>query len=446
MLNWQNDWRSLFATSLALIFTCNVSFASDIFFWSGTFGGSGSEMAHSMRLTPDGGFITAGFTGSKDGDVRTRIPGNNMLVVKYDVTGKAEWYQVFGGPQNDCAYEIELTHTGGYIVAGSTEYNSKVPHYKSNNDIWLVNMDARGQIQWQRCYGGNGNDIPTSIRATGEGGFVVSGFTDSVTGDISNPLGGLDGWVFRINSAGEIIWETTVGTERDDQLFDIRPTSDGGFVAVGRTCSNSGQIKDEWGLGNLYVVKLSQTGDVQWEKQYGGVDEDRGNSVIEASDGGYIIAGMTKSYTGDLDGDQHLPELSPPYSGAANAWVVKLGSNGELMWHRTYGGSGSEAAYSISQTDDGGYIVVGETESFAFAGDTAGTHGRKDLWLFRLDMAGVRRWQRSLGARFNDIGFDVRQTPDGSFIVVGTATPSGGGMVAEGHAGYDFWTFRISDY
>ena len=303
-------------------------------YWARAYGGSNSDSTHSIQQTSDGGFIVAGETSSFG-------TNTDVWILKLDANGNISWQKNYGGNGVDVASSIQQTSDGGFIVAGETS------SFGTDTDVWILKLDANGNISWQKNYGGNGVDVAHSIQQTSDGGFIVAGESKSFgTGD-------RDIWVLKINSSGGIQWQKTYGEDAaDDSAYSVQQTSDGGFIVAGETILTN--------VGDFWVFKLDANGVIQWQKKYGGTNADVANSIRQTSDGGYIVAGGTSSFThffGDI-------------------WVLKLDSAGAIQWENTYGGSFSNSANSIRQNSDGGYIVVGVTASFG---------ATQDLWVLKLD-------------------------------------------------------------
>ena len=317
--------------------------------WANTYGGSSDDYTYSIQQTSDGGYIVAGYTNSFGAG------GTDVWVLKLDANGNVQWQKTYGGSSDDYAYSIQQTSDGGYIVAGYTE--SFGAGYA---DVWVLKLDANGNVQWQKTYGGSGWDEAYSIQRTLDGGYIVAGWTDSFG------AGGTDAWVLKLDANGNVQWQKTYGGSRDDYANSIQQTSDGGYIVAGWTYSFGAGYADVW------VLKLDANGNVQWQKTYGGTYDDYANSIQQTSDGGYIVAGVTKSFI----------------AGNADVWVLKLDASGNVQWQKIYGYepgdfipySRNDSANSIQQTSDGGYIVAGYTKS-------SGT-GNADVWVLKLDSNG----------------------------------------------------------
>lgn len=348
--------------------------------WQKCLGGSGTEGAFSTQQTTDGGHIVAGWSGSNDGNASGNHGGlSDMWVVKLDGSGNIQWQKCLGGSGEDMAWSIQQTTDGGYIVAGSTASNDGdvSDNHGGFSDMWVVKLDSDGNIQWQKCLGGSGEDGAFSIQQTTDGGYIVAGSTASNDGDMSGNHGSIDAWVVKLDGSGNIQWMKCLGGSGYDAALSIQQTTDDGYIVVGHTTSNDGDVSGCGGQGDTWVVKLNATGTIQWQKCLGGTGEDGAGSVQQTIDGGYIVAGSTASDDGDVSGDH----------GFTDIWVVKLDGSGNIQWQKCLGGSEDDTEASIQQTTDGGYIVAGRTGSNN--GDVSGNHGWIDAWVVKLGPNGV---------------------------------------------------------
>jgi hypothetical protein len=400
--------------------------------WQKCLGGSASEFAISIQQTTDGGYITAGTTGSTDGDVS----GNNGIadawVVKLDSSGNIQWQKCLGGSGYDSANSIQQTTDGGYIITGMTEStDGDVSGNNGSIDAWVVKLDSSGNIQWQKCLGGSGDDTADSIQQTTDGGYIVAGATMSTDGDVSGNNGSADAWVVKLDSSGNIQWQKCLGGSDDDQANSIQQTTDGGYIVAGATMSTDGDVSGNNGSADFWVVKLDSSGNIQWQKCLGGSDMDSAYSILQSTDGGCIVAGRTRSTDGDVSGN----------NGSSDAWVMKLDSSGNIQWQKCLGGSDVDSASSIQQTTDGGYILAGVTESND--GDVSGNNGLSDFWVVELDSSGNIQWQKCLGGSDEDYAGSIQQTTDGGYIVTGR-TRSTDGDVSGNHGSYDVWVVKLA--
>jgi len=285
-----------------------------------------------------------------------------------------QWQKCLGGTESDYANSIQPTPDGGYIVAGFTNStNGDVTGKHGGYDAWVVKINSTGSLQWQKCLGGTSFDEAKSIQSTPDGGYIVAGYTQSTNGDVTGNHGGADAWVVKLSSTGSLQWQKCLGGTGADEAWSIQPTPDGGYIMAGYTDSTDGDVTGNHGLNDAWVVKLSSTGSLQWQKALGGMNGDFANSIKPTPDGGYIVAGYNYSNNGDVTGNH----------GDADVWVVKLSSTGSLQWQKCLGGTYTDIAQSIQPTPDGGYIVAGDTKSTD--GDITGNHGDfDDAWVVKL--------------------------------------------------------------
>jgi len=345
--------------------------------WQKCLGGTVTDEANSIQQTSDGRFIVAGYTFSNDGDVSGNHGNSDYWVVKLNSSGDILWQRCLGGTDDDYAYSIQQTSDGGFIVAGQTYSNDgDVSGNHGYDDAWVVKLNSSGDIEWQKCLGGTDDDYAYSIQQTSDGGFIVTGYTESNDGDVSgnhSNWGWDDAWVVKLNSSGDIEWQKCLGGTNDDRAYSIQQTSNGGFIVAGYTYSNDGDVSGNHGYWDAWVVKLNSSGDIEWQKCLGGTSDDYANSIQQTSDGGFIVAGRTNSNDGDV---------SANHGGYSDAWIVKLNSSGDIEWQKCLGGTSDDYANSIQQTSDSGFIVVGYTFSNDY--DVSENHGYDDAWVVKL--------------------------------------------------------------
>lgn len=287
-------------------------------------------------------------------------------------SGKKAW----GGTSYDAATSIqELSGGGGYIVAGSSasaDGDLTVHHgVVGVDDIWVVRLTATGGIVWQKTLGGSSTDGVSSIKVTPDGGYILAGSSNSNDGDINGNIGLSDFWIIKLTGAGAIQWQRRLGGTSQDAARDVQLTADGGYIIAGFSYSADGNITGNHGISDYWVVKLSSSGVLQWQKSLGGTQNDVASSVQTVLDG-YIVAGYAQSSNGDITGSH----------GGWDYWIVKLSSAGDKIWQKSLGGTSDDLAYSIASAPGGGFITVGY--SFSNNGDVSGNHGGTDGWAVKL--------------------------------------------------------------
>ena len=294
--------------------------------WQKSLGGSDGDYATTIHQTSDGGYVIAGRSNSNDGDVTvhhdTISSNSDYWIVKLNSIGTIQWQKSFGGTYDDWTFDIQQTKDSGYIVAGGASSNSGdiTGHLGTtdNPDYWVVKLNSIGVLQWQKSYGGTEWDNAKSIQQTIDGGYIIVGESFSTDGDVTGNHGSNDLWVVKIDSTGVIQWQKSLGGSNTEYPNSIKQTSDSGYVVVGYTASNDGDVTNLHDTTNNYtdywVVKLNSGGVLQWQKTLGGIGFDMATSVLQTTDSGYIVAGRTFSNNCDVSGNH----------GSYDYWVVKL--------------------------------------------------------------------------------------------------------------------------
>jgi len=342
-------------------------------------GGKNDDGGHSLIQTSDGGYAIAGHTksfGAGDWDV---------YVVKLDATGNLQWTRTIGGENEDLGHSLIQTSDGGYAIAGHTKSFGA-----GDWDVYVVKLDSAGNLQWTRTIGGENEDLSLSLIQTSDGSYAIAGTTKSFG------AGEDDVYVVKLDANGNLQWTKTIGGPKRDWSSSLIQTSDGGYAIAGYTQSFS------VGGYDVYVVKLDANGNLQWTKTIGAKKEDLGLSLIQTSDGGYAIAGKTNSFG----------------AGGLDVYVVKLDANGNLQWTKTIGAKNKYSSKpSLIQTSDDGYAIAGDTKSFG-AGET-------DICIVKLDKNGNACCAVSQTSRVGSGGRLGSPTPSiGSGGTLTSPTPS----------------------
>lgn len=356
-----------------------------------------------------------------------------------------EWQKSLGGTGDEYASSIIQTADGGYVIAASSNSNNgNVTGNHGNYDYWLSKLNSTGNLQWQKSLGGTANDYATSIIQIADGGYVVAGITNSNNGDVTGNHGYSDGWGLKVNSdAGVTFWKKTFGGTNHDVISKIIPTTDGGYIFAGNSTSNNGDVPGNNGSVDYWIVKINSDGNVQWKKNLGGTGDDRASSIVQTSDGGYVVAGYAENNNGDVTGNH----------GGKDYWILKLNTDGGVIfWKKSLGGLYQELPASMVKTSDGGFILAGLTSSND--GDVSGSHGGDEYWIVKVNSTGDLQWQKALGGSSADIGSSIIQTADGGYLVVGSSAsndgqvaghhPSSGGGSGEGPFSYDCWAVKLN--
>jgi hypothetical protein len=412
-------------------------------------GGNQLESVNSIEKTTDGGYIVAALCRSSSSfDVTGTNHGLvDFWIFKLDRFGKIIWNKLLGGDSNDSPFSIQQTTDGGYIVAGDS-YSSANGDVTGTNhgpsaDWWIVKLDGSGNIIWNKLLGGNDNDNLCGILQTSDGGYIVGGSSQSsANGDVTGITHGfVDYWVVKLDASGNIVWNKLYGGNDNDKANSIQLTSDGGFIIAGE--SRSSATGDVTGINHgginpddYWIVKLNASGNIVWNKLYGGNNRDLAKSVQQTSDGGFIIAGSSQSSAnGNVTGINH---------GFTDYWVVKLDASGNIVWNKLYGGNSDDTPNSIAQTSDGGYVIAGFTNNSFNGNITAHSYGVPDFWIIKLDGSGNIIWDKLYGGAGNDQALTILQTSGGGLIVAGYSYSNrSGNVIGDNHGVSDCWILRL---
>ena len=381
-----------------------------------TLGGSLNDSAQSVINTTDGGYAILGFTQSIDGDVSDKQNENfDYWVLKFDAQDQLQWSRTYGGSSDDRGQDIIQTQDGGYAIIGSSLSNDgDVSNNAGMEDYWLVKLDASGAVSWQKSFGFQGNDSGFSVIQTNDQGYLISGILDvSASGGqgnssrTSNRHAGGEYWAIRLNASGDMLWSKFFGGSFTDTPEGIVETDDNGFIIVGGSDSFDIDITNNLGSYDFWIIKISDIGDLLWEKSFGGDEIDQARAIVKSGDGNFVIAGDTRSNSNDVSNN----------NGAADLWLIKISPEGELIWERTIGGSSFDVSRSIKRTRDNGFILAGSSRSSDI--DVSENKGQNDAWVLKVDSNGNLQWERSIGGSNIDFAYGIAELNDNTIVVVG---------------------------
>lgn len=304
------------------------------------------------------------------------------------------WQKTFGGSEWDWGTSVQQTPDGGYIIVGVTNSFGA-----GLGDVWLIRIDENGDTVWSKTIGGANYDAGYSLGKAGDGYYVITG------GTASYGEGNRDVLLIKIDTDGKQVWQKTFGGPEKDYGNWVEQTPDGGYIIVGGTASFGAGDSDAW------LIRTDQYGNLMWDKTFGGAGKDYASVIHRSADGGYIILGGTNSYgAGDYD-----------------LWLIKTDANGSEVWSKPFGGSSYDDGYSVLETADGGYIIVGVTFSYG-AGDG-------DVWMIKTNPSGEEVWSKTFGGTDYDAGYCCEKTRDGKYVITGVT-------YSYGEGGGDVWLFK----
>jgi len=313
------------------------------------------------------------------------------------------WMKIFGGMGYDEGHSVQETIDGGYILTGYTESSG------TSRNVWLIKTDSTGEKTWDKTFGGIDSAGGESVYQTTDGGYIITGW--KMVSDILDS----DVWLIKTDGNGEMVWSKTFGGTSSDMGYSVQQTTDDGYIITGYTSSFGAGNSDVW------LIKTDSSGNMMWNRTFGGTNYEDSYSVQQTTDGGYIITGATESFG----------------AGKQDAWLIKTDSNGNKVWDKTFGGIDGDITFSVQQTIDGGYIITGATESFEA--------GSAKIWLIKSDVFGDKVWDRTFGGKGYFWGLSVQQAVDGGYIIAGgkypldTRSSSDVWLIKTNNEGYIVW-------
>ncbi|MEX0929372.1 MAG: hypothetical protein WDZ53_08205, partial [Balneolales bacterium] len=383
-----------------------------------TYGGSGQEEARAVVQTDqtDKHFVITGWTTSGDGDFEgnTHHGNRDIFLLEVDALGELKWSRIFGGSGSEEGYAVVRTAGGGLVVAGST--NSNDGDFDNTNrgekDFFLLKTNSNGQQEWIRAFGGSGNDEAHSVILTADGGFLITGEMNSSDGDLSSlNQGGADAVFIKTDSNGTLEWIQSIGGTGPDMGFSAVQREDGSFTVTGWTNSVDGDFigREQYQEFDIFLASIDATGNKQWIKTFGGSKRDRPNSISLADNGSTILTGTTRSADGDFGNADGVSE---------DIFLMKNDSNGNRQWARAYGGSDSDNALSVTRTENNGWLLTGSTASMN--GDFEGLNqDGNSIFLIQTDSNGSPQWIKTYGGDSSEEGTFVYRDSDDFLYLTG---------------------------
>lgn len=396
-------------------------------------GGTQTDTGRGIATYADGSLIAAGSVRSVDGNLTSNHGGTDAWLARVDSGGGLVWNKPYGGLGQDEFTALVPISDGGVLAVGST--TSSEGDVTSNHglrDIWVVRLNGSGEIQWQKTFGGAGDDFANAALGLTDGSFVITGYVISNDGDVIGNHGAEDVWVLKIDGAGKLLWQKTFGGSFRDVGNDIALTLDGGFVVAGETSSSDGDVGGSRTSKDYWVIRMDASGNKVWSKALGSSTEDVATALTTASDGTITVAGYASSNDGDVAGGTLVGD---------NFWVVKVDGVGTIIWQKTFGGSGLDRPTDIIAAADGSYLVLGQTLSND--GNVKGNHGAVDAWLIDIGgSTGALIWQQTFGGTANDVMYSFMITSDNGLAMAGT-TLSNDGDITGNHGDVDMWVLKV---
>lgn len=414
---------------LSLITTSFFGFSQDVL-WQKTLGGKHAEFLYDAQPTADYGFILAGSSLSvKSGNKEMDNLGDlDYWVWKMNEKGELEWQKSFGGNGTDQLTSLKLTHDGGFLLGGSSTSSKNLKDEASTKkedcfgleDFWIIKLNATGAEEWQKTFGGYAQDYISQVIQTKDNGFLIAG--NSASGKSGNKetsnYGALDFWILKIDAKGKLQWQKSFGGVYNDELKSAIQTADGGFLLGGSSNSPASgtKLEDSKGSNDFWLVKIDENGEEEWQKVIGSKYDDQLSTVIQDFERNYIVAGNTNNK--DVGKNKDM-------------LVIKLDDKGEKIWEETYDFSKKDYLNTIISSKDSTYIIGGNVQKKGKLGAD-----NNSFILFKINTQGEKIWDNELESQSNDILRKVIVTRDGGYLLSGTQKKKGSS---------DFYVVKLKD-
>jgi hypothetical protein len=393
---------------------------ADVLEFVETLGGSKNDAFNAVKATTDGGYITAGYTQSNNGDILEKTNTSfDFLISKFSSKNILEWQKTFGGSDDDRATAIVQTLDGGFAVLGFAKSTDiAVSENAGSKDFWLLKLTSNGNLLWEKSFGFSGADYGTDLIETKEGGFLITGVLDVSASDgqgsaksTATKHSGGDYWAIKTDNTGALEWSRFFGGSFTEVPLGVLETDAHNFVIVGSSDSKDFNISNNKGSYDFWIIKISTEGTLLWEKSFGGSEIDEAKAITTTNDGNFIIVGDTRST------DKNVSKNN----GAADIWVLKVSEEGTLLWEKTIGGTNFDVARAVSRTQDNGYLISGSSRSLDNGFENK---GQNDALILKIDKNGNLLWKKTFGGSEIDFLYGVVELENTAIIAVGESSSS----------------------
>lgn len=380
-----------------------------------TIGGTNNDAFTTVEKTADGGFIAAGYTQSNNLDITDKSNTSfDFFISKFSSDNQLEWQKTFGGSDDDRAADIIETKNGEFAILGYSKSNDfDVSTNAGSQDFWFIKLSSSGILISEKSFGYLGLDYGTTLLETKDNGFLITGVLDVTA---SNGQGnakttavkhaGGDYWAIKTDNSGNLLWSRYFGGSFTDTPLGVVETDANNFIIVGSSDSNDFNISDNKGTYDFWVVKISNSGNLIWEKSFGGSEIDEARAITTTNDGNFIIVGDTRSNDKNVSTN----------NGAADIWVLKISTDGNLIWEKTIGATNFDVARAITKTKDNGFLIAGSSRSLDNGFENK---GQNDALIIKINNTGELLWQQTFGGSKIDFLYDITVLNNTSIIAVG---------------------------
>jgi hypothetical protein len=404
--------------------------------WEKSFGGTSDDVGKSICYTINNdGFIIAAISESSNGSI-PHIGYEDFFILRIDSLGNLIWMKAYGSSSHDKANSVK-TRNNSYLITGSAGYNDGDVSggYHGVYDFWTISIDPYGFMQWQICIGGTDPEEANDLFITNDSNVILIGGTSSYDFDVQGMHGGEDMFVVKLSSGGVIKWTRALGGWDYERGNSGMQMQNGNYLLAGTAGATDGDVTGNHNnSSDVWLVELDTAGVLIRQKCFGGSAIDNAFKVLEAPNGDIIFAATTSSTNGDVQNN---------LNGIEEFWIVRIDSAWNIIWEKCYGGPTQERVKSACLTPDGGVLVIGQAGFNG--GQVSGSHGYLgDYWAVKTDSMGNFEWGKCMGGTGEDIAYDIKPTVDGGYIIVGSSN-SNDGDVTGNNGMKDIWVVKLSN-
>ncbi len=373
---------------------------------------------------------------------------SDFWIIKFNKDNQLLWQKCLGGLQGEFSGLILSTNDGGCLINGNTTSDisgDKTESSRGSADIWIVKLDSLGNIQWDKTIGASNSDVCGVASIAEDGGYFIGGATNSgLSGDKTDTCrGDADMWIIKLNNKGKIEWQKTLGGNKWEFTGGLQSTSDGGVLVCGNSASDISGEKSESNRGkraDFWVLKLDKNGNKMWDKTIGGDNDDMALAIKKTNDGNFLMVGFSSS--------NKSGEKSDNSKGGTDIWVVEIDSSGKKIWDKTIGGNDEDypALDGILLTLDGGYILCGKSISGISGDKTEPCKGDYDYWIIKFSKTGKKEWDKTIGGSSYENLVGVVEIARNHFVLAGQSDSGVSGDKTDSSRGIgDYWIVYLND-
>jgi len=353
-----------------------------------------------------------------------------------------QWQACYGGSEDEMEPKVIATEYGYMVLSSTGSNDGDISFNHGSEDFWLVAIDSIGTLLWEKCYGGSNAEVASYIITDSIGHYYIGGWVSSNDGDVqSGNHGGWDRWVVKLNTSGDIIWEKCYGGSYMDYGGSLLLLNNGNILVYSATTSNDGDVPVNYGGLDVWLMIINPDGEILQNKVFGNSDQNNIFKIIQTQDGGFFFTSSADSDEGMVEGEYH---------GGGDVWVIRLDSLFNIEWQKLYGGSHLDyQSNGVIELEDGYFLLCSTVSN---DGDVSGFHGipgdisTDDIWAIKIDLVGNIIWQRCLGGSKSDCAVDLFHSEDGGFVIVAKTRSNNGDVWDNNSAsGYgDIWMVKLS--